>query len=287
MDAHGSARRRRLRSGVAACLVAAAIAGLALTALASGLGSQHEATQAVVVTLAKGNTTIAGADTLVAGLTKITARNTGPKPVNFALARLRPGKTLADLQAETKRSANVPEGTTATLTTYFGLAPGQTFTTTLSLPPGDYVTTQPPDGKGLGPAVQFSVANGAAGGSPPATTGTVLLYDYGISAPASIPGRGTLAIKDIGSNYHFLIGIRLNRGVSADKVVADIKAGKDNGPPPGQFVTIIGVVNPGTVNYVKTNLTPGSYVIACFNSDRHSAGHNHSRYGMVRELTVR
>ena len=287
MDAHGSARRRRIRRGIGACLAAAAIASLALTALASGLGSRQEATQSIAVTLSKGATTVTGADTLVAGLTKITARNTGSAPTNFALARLRPGKTLADLQAETKRSSNVPEGTTATLTTYFGLAPGQTFTTTLSLPPGDYVTTQPPNGKGLGPAIQFSVANGAAGGSPPATTGTVLLYDYGIDAPKSIRGRGTLAVNDIGLNYHFLIGIRLNRGVDADQVVADIKAGKDSGPPPGQFVTIIGVVNPGSVNYVRTNLKPGSYVIACFNSDRHSAGHNHSQYGMVRKLTVK
>lgn len=287
MDAHGSRRRRAMRRGIGACLAVAVVASLALTALASGLGSQHEATQNIVVTLAKGKTTVTGADALVAGLTKVTARNTGPTPANFALARLRPGKTLADLQAATSRSSSVPEGTTATLTTYFGLAPGQTFTTTLSLPPGDYVTTQPPDGKGLGPAVQFSVANGAAGGSPPATTGTVLLYDYGIQAPASIRGRGTLEVNDIGANYHFLVGIRLNRGVDADQVVADIKAGRDNGPPPGQAVTIIGVVNPGSVNYVKTNLKPGSYVIACFNSDRHSAGHNHSQFGMVRKLTVK
>lgn len=287
MDAHRSARRRGLRAGIGACLALAMVASFGLVA-AMGLGSEHGATQSITVTLSKGKTTVSGTDSLVAGLTKITARNTGSKPVNFALARLRPGKTLADLQAETNRSSNVPEGTTATLTTYFGLAPGQSFTTTLDLPPGDYVSTQPPDGKGLGPATQFSIANGAAGGSPPANNGTVVLYDYGIDAPASIPGRGTLKINDIGQNYHFLIGIRLNRGVNADKVVSDIRAGKEtNGPPPGQFVTIIGIVNPGSVNYVKTNLKPGSYVIACFNSDRHSAGHNHSQFGMVRKLTVK
>jgi hypothetical protein len=286
MDAHRSARRRGLRAGIGACLALAMVASFGLVA-AMGLGSEHGATQSVAVTLGKGATTVSGADALVSGLTRVTARNTGSRPVSFALARLRPGKTLADLTAEVNRSANVPEGTTATLTTYFGLAPGQTFTTTLNLPPGDYVATQPPDGKGLGPATQFSVANGAAGGSPPSTTGTVLLYDYGISAPASIRGHGTLKINDIGSNYHFLVGIRLNKGVDADQVVAGIKAGKDNGPPPGQEVLIIGVVNPGSVNYVKTSLAPGSYVIACFNSDRHSAGHNHSQYGMVRKLTVK
>ena len=38
---------------------------------------------------------------------------------------------------------------------------------------------------------------------------------------------------------------------------------------------------------MKTSLPPGTYVIACFNSDRHSAGHNHSQYGMVRKLIVK
>jgi hypothetical protein len=285
MDVQGSGKRGGRRYGIGACLAVAILASLALVA-ASGFGSEQAATQNISVTLSKGKTTVSGADTLVSGLTKITARNTGSAPANFALARILPGKTFADLQAETKRSRGTPEGTTATLTTFFGIAPGQSFVTTLNLPPGDYVTTQPSNG--LGPAVQFSIANGAAGGSPPATTGTVLLYDYGISAPASIRGRGTLKVNDIGANYHFLVGIRLNRGVNADKVVSDIRSGKGgNGPPPGQQVTIIGVVNPGSINYVNTNLKPGSYVIACFNSDRHSAGHNHSQYGMVRKLTVK
>ncbi len=45
-------------------------------------------------------------------------------------------------------------------------------------------------------------------------------------------------------------------------------------------------MNPGSINYVNTHLRPGRYVIACFNSDRHSAGHDHSQFGMVRKLTV-
>ena len=43
----------------------------------------------------------------------------------------------------------------------------------------------------------------------------------------------------------------------------------------------------GTTNYVNVNLKKGTYVIACFNADRHSAGHNHSQYGMVRKLVVK
>ncbi len=287
MNADGSGQRRRLRRGVGLCLVAAAAASLALAALASGLGGQQEAAQSITVTLGKGTTTVSGADALVSGLTKITARNTGTKPTNFALARLRPGKTLADLTAEVTRSSAFPEDSVATITTTFGLAPGKSFVTTLKLPPGDYVTTQPPDGKGLGPATAFTIADGVAGGTPPKTTGTVTLYDYGIKAPASIRGHGTVAIHNIGLNYHFVLGIRLNRGVDPAKVIADIRANRQGGPPPGEFIQIIGIVSPGTVNYVRTDLKPGTYVIACFNSDRHSAGHNHAQFGMVRKLIVK
>jgi hypothetical protein len=286
MDAQGSGKRRGLRSGIGACIALGMLASLGLAA-ASGLGREHAATQSIVVTLSKGKTTVSGADTLVAGLTKVTARNTGSAPADFLVARLRPGKTFADAQAATQRSSQIPEGVLVVPTSFFGVPPGQSFVTTLNLPPGDYVTTQPSNGKGVGPAVQFSIANGAAGGSPPATTGTVLLYDYGISAPATISGRGTLAINNIGQNYHFLVGVRLKPGVNPDKVVRQIRSGNSNGPPPGQPVSIIGIVGPGTVNYVKTDLKPGTYVIACFNSDRHSAGHDHSQFGMERKLIVK
>ena len=286
MRAQGSGKRRGLRSGIGACIAVAMLASLGLAA-ASGVGREDAATQSVEVTLGKGTTTVTGADTLVAGLTKITARNTGSAPANFLLGRLRPGKTFADLQAATQRTNQIPEGVLIVSTSFFGVAPGQSFVTTIKLPAGDYLTTQPPNGKGIGPAVQFSIASGTAGGSPPATTGTVVLYDYGINAPKSISGRGTLKINNIGQNYHFLESLRLNPGVSADQVVADIRAGKDIGPPPGQGFSIIGVVAPSAINYVKTSLPPGTYVIACFNSDRHSAGHNHSQYGMVRKLIVK
>ena len=85
------------------------LASLGLAA-ASGVGREDAATQSVEVTLGKGTTTVTGADTLVAGLTKITARNTGSAPANFLLGAPAPGKTFADLQAATQRTNQIPEG---------------------------------------------------------------------------------------------------------------------------------------------------------------------------------
>ena len=204
MRAQVSGRRRGLRSGIGACIAVAMLASLGLAA-ASGVGRQDAATQSIEVTLGKGTTTVSGADTLVAGLTKITARNTGSAPASFLLGRLRPGKTFADLQAAAQRTDQIPEGVVLVVDVVLRRRSGKSFVTTIKLPAGDYVTAQPPNqGKGVGPSAQFSIANGTAGGSPPATTGTVVLYDYGINAPKSISGRGTLKINNIGQNYHFL-----------------------------------------------------------------------------------
>ena len=288
MSDDGSKRRRGgLRAGIALCLVVATAASLALTALATGLGGGHEAAQTLDITLAKGSTTVSTPTGLASGLTKIQAKNTGSVPTNVLVGRIRPGKTFDELVAVVNRSAAIPEDYLATITSFFGLAPGQTFTTTLSLPPGDYIATQPPQGKGTGPVTRFSVSSAAAGGSPPTTVGKIQLFDYGIRGSTSIKGKGTLAIENIGLNYHFIQGIRLNDPSQASAVVQGIESGHLAGPPPGQPVSIIGIVQPNTTNYVNVNLKKGTYVIACFNADRHSAGHNHSQYGMVRKLVVK
>jgi hypothetical protein len=46
-------------------------------------------------------------------------------------------------------------------------------------------------------------------------------------------------------------------------------------------------VSPGTTNLIQADLKPGVYDVACFYGDRASAGHEHSDFGMVRQMTVR
>ncbi|HTI34493.1 MAG TPA: hypothetical protein VL422_12505 [Miltoncostaea sp.] len=259
-------------------------ASLALTALATGLG-QNDAAQSLGVTLAKDSTTVSATAPLATGLTKITATNTGSKPTNFLVARITPGATLEQLVAAVNASPAIPEDLIDNITSFFGLAPGATFTTTVNLPPGEYISTQPPDGKGTGPFTTFTVGSTAAGGTPPATVGKVELYDYGIKAPRAIKGKGTLRLDNIGLNYHFLVALKVKNPKDAAKVVAGILSGRQ--PRTGPPTSIIGIVGPGTTNYVDISLKKGEYVIACFNSDHHSAGHNHAQFGMVRALRVK
>lgn len=275
------------RRGFGACLALSAASGLGMVALAGGVSSAAEARQAITITARQGATSVSGAEALSSGLTRVTFRNASRKDAFVALARLRPGVSVETLRARLNRSAALPDRLIAIPASAF-TGPGESSVTTVSLPPGEYVATQPPDGKGLGPATTFTVGGGAAGGTPPRATSSITMYDFGFRVPRAIDGDGTVAVRNIGASPHFIIGIRLNRAADAGRVVRALRSGQElQGPPPGRFVSILGIVTPGTTNYVRPQLQPGRYVIACFYSDRHSAGHEHTDFGMVRAVTVR
>jgi hypothetical protein len=115
------------------------------------------------------------------------------------------------------------------------------------------------------------------------------MYDDGFRAPARISSTGTLRVSNIGNSNHFIVGLRLNRPRDARRVARIFRGElpEPQGPPPGQFASVLGIVGPGVTNYVETKLRPGRYVLACFYADRASAGREHSEFGMVRTLTVR
>jgi hypothetical protein len=132
------------------------------------------------------------------------------------------------------------------------------------------------------------VGGAPTGGSLPRADASIKMFDYGFLVPKRIDGDGTLRIDNIGRNEHFILGIRLNPGVNPAVARRQAISGElFEGPPPGEFVNIIGVVSPGTTNVIQADLRPGVYLIACFYADRASAGHDHSEFGMVRQVTVR
>jgi hypothetical protein len=269
-----------------------AIAGvLAAIALAPGArdAAQAQATRESLIVTSPGprDVEIMRPETVHVGPVDLTLRNTGDEPVDMGLVRLRPGVTLDELRDVTSRSAAVPDALVS-IETSQTVDPGATFQTTVRLAPATYVALgNIPEGKGLGPAVEFEAVGPPTGAPAPKADARIRLYDYGIIGPARIRGSGTLRIANIGNNDHFLVGIRLNRGVSAARVARGLVSGaEDQGPPPGTFVSLIGLVSPGSDNAIRIHLPPGRYVVACFYADRHSAGRSHNTFGMVKRLTV-
>jgi hypothetical protein len=286
MTAETTLEAERGRGGRLRVVVPALAAAAVLAGAPAGAAGAAGADQAITITAQPGKTVVAGADSLQGGFTAVTMV-AGParEGSNLVLARLNDGVTLAQLRRATRRNEDVPEDL-ITLPTSGFLQPGGRFRTTVRLAPGNYVAAQVPDGPGIGPAAEFTVAPGSVGRAP-AATARISMFDYGFRGPASIRGKGTLLVKNIGKNFHFVFGVRLAPGVDARQVIASIRAGDLEGPPPGEEVALLGLVSPGTANYIETDLQPGIYVIACFFADRHSAGVDHGHFGMVRRLIVR
>lgn len=288
MSRAGLARSGRHLILATALAVAAVLAAIALAPGArQAAQAQAERDSLIVTSTSPRDVEIMRPAEMRPGFTDVTLRNTGDEPVNMGLVRLRAGVTLEELRRFSGRSAAVPDHLIEIVTNE-AVDPGGTFQTTVRLAPGAYVALgNVPDGRGLGPAVHMEVAGAPSGAPAPKVDAKLRLYDYGIIGPAKISGRGTLEISNIGRNLHFLAGIRLNPGVSAAKVARDlVTGGGGSGPPPGQFVSFIGLVSPDTVNAVRINLPPGRYVVACFFADRHSAGKEHNSFGMVKRLVV-
>jgi hypothetical protein len=278
-------RRHTLRRAVGACLATALALCLALVALAAAQGGGADA-QSITVTGSNNTATLAGADGLRPGPAEVTLRVKGRKAQNVVLARLRPGVEVADVQRYARRLNNVPVNLVSLDASAF-MGPGETLRTTINLFPGRYLAIGE-DGlnRGLGGFKVFDVAGVPFGGELPAADASILMYDYGFRIPKKIDGNGLLRIENIGRNEHFIIGIRLDKGADPADVKRKLIAAEDF-EPPGEFVNIIGVVSPGTTNVIQARLKRGVYVLACFYSDRASAGHGHNEFGMVRQATIR
>jgi hypothetical protein len=285
-----AARARSGRTWMIGVLLAAAaaLAGIAMLLGAARADAQTAGRESLVVlTTGPDDVSVSPDATLPAGATDVTLRNTGRAPAFMLLTRLKPGVTLDQLRQAASRSSAFPEDLIDIMTSEF-VNPGGKFQTTVNLTAGNYLAMgNAPDGKGLGPLVEVTVGPEASGAAPARVNARLTLFDYGFKGAARISGRSTLQIKNDGRNFHFVAGVRLNPGVSADGIVR-LFTGRGPAPrgEPGTFLSLIGIVSPGTTNAVKLRLPPGRYVIACFYSDRHSNGREHARFGMARKLTV-
>jgi hypothetical protein len=277
---------RGARRIAGACLAAAIASCLALVALASAQGGSSG--QSITVTARAGAATVTGADGLRPGPTQVTLRAAGAQEQDVLLVRLKPGAEVADVLRYLRRVDSVPVDLVS-IATAGSVGPGRSFRTSVNLSPGSYLAAASGQRtQGLGDFATFEVGGTPTGGALPRADASIQMFDYGFRIPTRIDGDGTLRIDNIGRNEHFILGIRLNPGVNPRVARRQVISGEIfEGPPLGEFVNIIGVVSPGTTNVIQADLRPGVYVVACFYADRASAGHDHSEFGMVRQMTVR
>ncbi len=222
-------------------------------------------------------------ETLPAGITRITAMNTGKEWHAVIFRRLNEGVTPEQFAAAFAES---PFASLA-LTTLLGgpdVAPGTSTAGYYEFAPGAHAlvdnATAPPR------FVPFTVeASSAAGAQPPEATVTVEMQEQEFVMPAEIEaGPQWWQFTNVGQSIHMLGIVKL----AADKTVDDILAWyeTEEGPEPYEWVAFWNLMSPGVTSWGELDLPAGAYVVLGFQTGPTAEGMAPPTLGVTKELTV-
>jgi hypothetical protein len=263
------------------CAVAIALVSLAVTRAAG---------QERVITLTATEYEFQSPDSVEAGVVRARLVSAGKQNHQAQLVRLDAGRTIDDVK-DWIADGDL-EKPPAWLTWMGGpgiVPPGATSSTTLALRPGSYAwlcftRTPPPDRiphvlKGM--VRGMTVVTGPGPQLPRLPTGDVLLlltdYEFSLSHPLK-SGRQTVRVRNNASQRHLVAFVRLHPGKTMDDLIAFSQS--PSGPPPVSVVGAVTNLDPGQVNLIDIDLTPGDYGMICFAPD--AGDHRpHYEHGMV------
>jgi hypothetical protein len=231
-------------------------------------------TNAVAIDAVDYGYTVSGA--VKSGLTKITFANKGQDFHMLEVARLKDGKTVADLlnalkTDDEKDDATViadPEEQIDTRPNI--LTPGASNTTYTMLKPGTYGLVCFFPGKDDGqPHFLKGMVNGLTVGAEtttmtdPATTGEVTTDDKKLTVPDLSSGKGTYKYTNTGTTTHALLFVKLNDGKTFTDFVAwadkYFQGGAKLADRPGDVWG--GVEATEKTGFFELSLPPGKYVV--------------------------
>ena len=261
-------------SVVAACVVG--LAGVAGASAASTLPTLN-----VAVT---GKTGIAVSGSTTSGAVSVTSTFSGKGQGAFGLVRLNDGVSFP----EALHAVQSHHGDPNALTPFGSLlvaadAPGTVQTV---LAPGNYVALNL---TGNGPAAnvaQFTVTPSSSPAALPAAAATETSIEFGFKGPSVLHDGTMVRVENDGYLVHMdsLIGAR--NKADAGKIVALLKAGKDNKAEKlaTGFVDLMDPASPGAMQQQILDAKPGYYVQACFMSTQD--GREHTTLGMERVIRI-
>jgi uncharacterized cupredoxin-like copper-binding protein len=177
--------------------------------------------------------------------------------------------------------------------------PGQSVTATVHFEEGDYGVAcfipDDSDGKshaehGMVGEVKVVKTADSVEDAPKVDAGTVSLSEFTFLPDASFTGKGTVAIKNVGTQLHELIVMKEAPG----KTLADVKkflltppgTPPPAGPPPFSSAGGIVGLGPNQTMYQTMSLAPGKYAFVCFFPDPTKGDVPHAVEGMIKEVTV-
>ena len=294
LSMHSIVRRRGWMSAFMLLIVASLLAACGASPSTSSPSTSTSRPAATVpqVTIIAKDFSFAMPDTLQAGLVAITLTNQGSQPHQAQLERLNDGVTQARVLAAFKKG---PDALLPLLSSYGGantVDPGQSQEAILNIAQGQYIMlcfvsgpdTLPHFIKGMYKFFTVTGSSNANQVSQPQVNGQVMLRDFSIVLPTSIPaGPLMLQVTNQGSQPHEMDVLKLMPGKSMQDALTFLQ--QPAGPPPFADAGGMGALNPGMSGWVKLNLTSGNYVALCFVPD-HTTGKPHFALGMSTSFAV-
>jgi hypothetical protein len=251
------------------------------------------------------NKTLTGTETIAAkGYVEVNFQNNGDQPYDIAIDRLKEGKTLADLGADTVAVAeaftNHPEKISEATKTYYetsqtiggvSAAPNANATAGVLLEPGIYVVSPscggcPPSNNG---SLVLTVSEGASAAVPTPDLTIELTEFHFMGLPEELSsGKYLWEMTNTGEQGHFLGLFKLAEGKTIDDFLAwtaTLGPEGPSGPPPGEMAGGSFFITGGQRYFYSLELILGTYVAYCPVAD--FSGTPHDMLGMRRMLIVK
>lgn len=137
--------------------------------------------------------------------------------------------------------------------------------------------------KGMAAPLNVTAATGNPA-EPPEAHVTASLTDFNITLSANLTADNhTIAFVNDGTYSHEAFLARLAEGKTTQDLLAFVGGQAPPGPPPFEPLGGVTSMEPGATVYAEIGITPGNYVLICFDED---GGTVHFARGMILEFTV-
>jgi hypothetical protein len=281
--------QRRRAAIVSACVCALAIAAVAGASTATVAPS-------VTVTLGSHGPTIAGPTRWHPGLVRIAAASRLPDQ-ELVLLHFLPGYGYAQFQADgALTQGHTPAARTALARVFahtifdggVNVFPGTPASFTVGVRPGTYYLGELVRRPELTPIH----VSGPGSTAPSTSAGAITATDAGYRLAATLPARGTIAIRNAGTQLHRVNLIPIKRGTTRAQLAAYIRKthGNDNAPPPPFAINgaQLGTsdISPRRQMQLTYDLPAGEYAILDFNHDT-KTGRPDTLEGLYAIVTLR
>jgi hypothetical protein len=235
------------------------------------------------------------------GATELTLVNNLKEPAEFQLVRLDEGHTLAEfLPALEQEGAPTP----AWLHAAGGVGqtpPGGRRSTVVNLEAGgyDFFSTASAEQEGAQPQFKrggqgsFEVTGEATGAQLPTTTAQITAKELGATnyqfeISGLKPGTNQVTFANSGGQLHHVVSAKLNQGATFEQAKQFFTTEDYKGKPPVdvQSFDAVAVLDTGGRQVDTFNLEDGSYVFACFITDRAGGPPHAIKANMLQEVKV-